>query len=116
MFDNQFSNLYYKKNLININKKIVLIEVCQTIKCENVTSIKARKTRKTSVDQVLFETIILFCKRLVLTIKVDKSILKILINEDFFFNFALFLVSRDSKLLKRYAKKFETIKTNLIVH
>jgi len=35
MFNNQFSNLYYKKDLktININKKIILIEVCQTIKC-----------------------------------------------------------------------------------
>ncbi len=54
-------------------------------------------------------------ERLILTIKVDKSILKILVDEDAFFNFALFFASRDSKLLKRYAKKLETIKANLVV-
>jgi glutathione peroxidase-family protein len=54
-------------------------------------------------------------ERLTSTIKASKSTLKILINKDVFFNFALFFASRDSKLLKRYAKKLETIKANLIV-
>jgi len=93
----------------------VSIEVCQTIKREDATSIEARKTRKTSVDQVLFKTITLFRERLTLTIKANKSIFKILINENVFFDFALFFVLRDSKLLERYAKKLEIIKTNSIV-
>ncbi len=54
-------------------------------------------------------------ERLASTIKVGKSTLKVLIDEDVFFNFALFFASRDSKLLKRYAKKLETIKANSIV-
>jgi len=93
----------------------VLIKVRQAIKRQGATLIKARKTQKTNVDQILFETMTSSCERLALTIKASKSTLKILINKDVFFNLALFFVSRDSKLLKRYAKKFETIKTNLIV-
>jgi len=54
-------------------------------------------------------------ERLASTIKVDKSIFKILIDKNIFFDFALSFVLRDSKLLKRYAKKFETIKTSLIM-
>jgi len=94
----------------------MLIEVYQTIKREDAISIKTRKIQKTNVNQVLFETMILSREYLVLIIKVDKSTLKILINKNIFFNFALFLVSRNSKLLKRYAKKLETIKINLIVY
>jgi len=75
-----------------------------------------RKTRKTNVNQVLFETITSFRERLVSTIKANKLIFKILVNEDIFFNLVLFFVSRDLKLLERYAKKLETIKTNLIVY
>jgi len=93
----------------------VLIKAYQVIKREDATSIKVRKTQKTNVDQVLFETITLFCERLISTIKTNKSIFKILVNKDIFINFALFFVLRDSKLLKRYAKKFKTIKTNSIV-
>jgi len=117
IFDNQSLNLYYKKDLkaIDINKKTMLIEVRQTIKCQGATLIKARKTQKTNVDQVLFETITSSRERLASTIKASKSTLKILIDENSFFNFALFFVSRDSKLLKRYAKKLKTIKTNSIV-
>ncbi len=117
MFDNESSNSYYKKDLktININKKIVLIEVCQTIKRQDATSIKARKTRKTNVDQVSFKAMTSPRERLALTIKIDKSTLKILVDENAFFNFALFFVLRDSKLLKRYAKKLEIIKANSIV-
>ncbi len=55
------------------------------------------------------------CKRLASTIKANKLTLKILVNKAIFFNLALFFVLRDSKLLKRYAKKLETIKTNSIV-
>jgi len=55
-------------------------------------------------------------KRLASTIKVDKSTLKILVNKDVFFDLALFFVLRDSKLLKCYAKKLETIKANSIVY
>jgi len=54
-------------------------------------------------------------KRLASTIKASKSTLKILVDEDAFFNFALFFASRNSKLLKRYAKKLKTIKANSIV-
>ena len=52
IFDNQFSNLYYEKNLkiININKKTILIEIRWTIKYENVTLIKAQKTQKISIN------------------------------------------------------------------
>ncbi len=114
MFNNQFSNLYYKKDLktIDINKKIILIEARQTIKRQSVASTKAQKTRKTNVDQILFETITLLCERLISTIKTNKLILKILVDKDFFF---FPFVSRNSKLLKRYAKKLKIIKTNLIV-
>jgi len=58
----------------------------------------------------------LFCKYLVLTVKLDKSILKILVNKDIFFNFAQFFVLQNLKLLKYYTKKLKTIKTNLIVY
>ncbi len=54
-------------------------------------------------------------KRLASTIKASKSTLKILVDEDAFFNLALFFASRNSKLLKRYAKKLKTIKANSIV-
>jgi hypothetical protein len=74
-----------------------------------------RKTQKTNVDQVLFKIMTSFCERLTLTIKANKSILKILIDENVFFDFVLFFALRNLKLLKRYMKKFETIKTNLIV-
>jgi len=93
----------------------VLIEVRQAIKRQSATSIKARKTQKTNVDQVLFETMTSLRERLTLTIKTSKSTLKILIDEDVFFDFILFFALRDSKLLKRYAKKLKTIKTNSIV-
>jgi len=117
IFNNQFSNLYYEKRLktIDINKKTILIEIRQTIKCESATLTKTQKMRKTNIDQILFETIMLFRERLVSTIKANKQIFKILINENIFFNLALFFVSQNSKLLKRYKKKFKTIKTNLIV-
>jgi len=115
IFDDQSSNLYYKKDLIDINKKIILIDIRQTIKREDATSIEARKTQKININQILFETITSSRKHLVSTMKASKSTLKILIDENIFFNFALFLVLRDSKLIKRYAKKFETIKTNSIV-
>jgi len=55
-------------------------------------------------------------ERLALTIKLDKSTLKILIDKNILFNFVLFFVLRNSKLLKCYAKKFETIKANSIVY
>ena len=74
-----------------------------------------QKTQKTNVNQILFETITLFCERLASTIKANKLTLKILINKDTFLNFVLFFVLQDSKLLKCYAKKFKTIKINLIV-
>ena len=93
----------------------MLIEVRQAIKRQSATSIKARKTQKTNVDQVLFETMTSLRERLTLTIKTSKSTLKILIDEDVFFDFILFFALRDSKLLKRYAKKLKTIKTNSIV-
>jgi len=67
------------------------------------------------VDQVLFEAMTSSRERLALMIKTSKSILKILIDKDAFFDSILFFASRDSKLLKRYAKKLETIKANLIV-
>jgi len=70
--------------------------------------------RKTSVNQVLFETITLSRECLASTIKVNKLILKT-IDENVFSNLALFFALRNSKLLKRYAKKFETIKANSIV-
>jgi len=54
-------------------------------------------------------------ERLASTIKTSKSTLKILIDEDVFFDLALFFALRDSKLLKRYAKKLKAIKTNSIV-
>ncbi len=57
----------------------------------------------------------LFCKRLTSTIKASKSILKIVIDKDVFFNFTLIFALWDSKLLKRFVKKLETIKTNLIM-
>jgi len=57
----------------------------------------------------------LFCERLVSTIKANKSTLKILVNKDAFFDFVLFFALRNLKLLKYYAKKLKTIKTNLIV-
>ncbi len=117
MFDDQSLNLYYNKDLktININKKIMSIEVRQIIKRQGATLIEARKAQKTNVDQILFETMMLFCERLVLTIKANKSTLKILINKNVFFDLALFFALRDSKLLERYAKKFKTIKANSIV-
>ncbi len=74
-----------------------------------------QNTQKTNVNQILFETITLFCEHLALLIKANKLTLKILIDEDTFFNFVLFFVLQDLKLLKCYAKKFKTIKTNLIV-
>ncbi len=74
-----------------------------------------RKARKTNVDQVSFETMTSSRERLASTIKTSKSTLKILVDENVFSNLALFFVLRDSKLLKRYAKKFETIKANSIV-
>jgi len=94
----------------------VLIEARQAIKCKNAISIKVRKTQKTSVNQVLFETITSFREYLVSIIKASKSIFKILVDKDVFSNLALSFVLQNSKLLKCYAKKFETIKTNLIVH
>jgi len=117
IFNDQSSNLYYKKDLktININKKIVSIEIRQTIKRQGATSIEARKAQKTNVDQISFETMTSSRERLASTIKASKSTLKILVNENAFFNLALFFVSRDSKLLKRYAKKLETIKANSIM-
>ncbi len=93
----------------------MLIEICQTIKRQSATLIKVRKTQKTNVNQISFEAMILFCKRLVSIIKASKSTLKILIDKNVFFNFALFFALRNSKLLKRYAKKFEIIKANSIV-
>jgi len=74
-----------------------------------------QKTQKINVDQILFETITLFCERLALTIKASKSTLKILVDKNIFFDFALSFALRDLELLERYAKKFKTIKTNLIV-
>jgi len=52
MFGDQFSNLYYNKDLkaINIDKKIVSIEARQAIKRQGATLIEARKARKTNVD------------------------------------------------------------------
>ncbi len=93
----------------------MLIEVCQIIKRQDATLIEARKTRKTNVNQVLFKAMTSFCEHLASTIKASKSTLKILIDENVFSNLALFFVSRNLKLLKRYAKKFEAIKTNSIV-
>jgi len=106
--DNQSSNLYYKKDLKtnNSNNKTVLIEACQAIKYENAALSRAQKAQKTNIACILFETIILFCERLTSIIKIDKSI-STLVENFFFFDFALFFVSRDSKLLKRYAKKPE---------
>jgi len=117
MFNNQFLNLYYKKDLktIDINKKTMLIKVRQAIKRQSATLIKAQKTQKTNVDQFSFKTMTSFCERLASTIKASKSTLKILVDKNVFFDLALFFVSRDSKLLKRYAKKLKTIKANLIV-
>jgi len=117
MFGDQSSNLYYKKGLktTSIDKKIVSIEVRQTIKRQDVALIEARKTRKTNVDQVSFKAMTSSRERLASTIKVGKSTLKILIDKNAFSNLALFFVSQDSKLLKRYAKKLEAIKTNSIV-
>ncbi len=58
----------------------------------------------------------LFCKYLALTIKANKSTLKILVDKNISSNFVLFFVLQDLELLEYYAKKFEMIKTNLIVH
>ncbi len=58
----------------------------------------------------------LFCKYLALTIKANKSTLKILVDRNISSDFVLFFVLQDLKLLEYYAKKFEIIKTNLIVH
>ena len=55
----------------------------------------------------------MFCKCLALTIKANKLTLKILTNKDILFNFTLFFILQDLKLLERYAKKLEAIKTNL---
>ncbi len=54
-------------------------------------------------------------KRIRILQEANKSTLKILVNKNIFFSFALYFVLRVLKLLKYYAKKFETIKTNLIV-
>jgi len=73
-----------------------------------------QKIQKINIDKILFKTIILFCKYLALIIRIDKLILKILIDKNIFFNFALFFVLQNLRLLKYYAKKLKTIKTNLI--
>ncbi len=71
----------------------MLIEVCQTIKRQSATLTKVQKTQKTNVNQILFETITSFRERLASTIKISKSTLKILIDENVFFDFTLFFVS-----------------------
>ncbi len=48
----------------------------------------------------------LSCERLTSIIKIDKSI-SILVKKNIFFDFVLFFVFRNSKLLKCYAKKLE---------
>ncbi len=68
----------------------MLIEVCQAIKRENATLSKARKTQKIDVDQI--ETITLFRERLASIIKIDK-LTSILIEENVFFDLALFFAS-----------------------
>jgi len=72
--------------------------------------------QKININLILFETIVLFCKYLVSTIKANKLTLKILVNENIFSNFALFFVLQNLKLLKYYTKKFEIIKTNLTIY
>jgi len=115
MFGDQPSNPYYKKGLkaTSIDKKAVPIEACQAIKRQGATSTRARKARKTSVDQASSKAMTSPRERLASTMKAGKSTLKTLVDEDASSNPALFFASRGSKLLERYAKKLEAIKTNL---